>query len=84
MKAINALAAGGMHFWDYGNAFLLEASKAGVHVRACVCVCHEQPYSSAHALQVQLWTSKELHLVCLPTPPMYRTSWGEREHRAVW
>ena len=29
VDAINALAGRGMHFWDYGNAFLLEASRAG-------------------------------------------------------
>jgi len=29
VKAINKLCSGGMHFWDYGNAFLLEASRAG-------------------------------------------------------
>ncbi|MCD6589028.1 MAG: urocanate hydratase [Candidatus Fermentibacteraceae bacterium] len=29
VKAINKLSANGMHFWDYGNAFLLEASRAG-------------------------------------------------------
>ncbi len=29
MAAINKLAAAGLHFWDYGNAFLLEASNAG-------------------------------------------------------
>lgn len=27
--AINKLASAGMYFWDYGNAFLLEASRAG-------------------------------------------------------
>ena len=27
--AINKLASAGMHFWDYGNAFLLEAHRAG-------------------------------------------------------
>ena len=27
--AINKLHAAGMFFWDYGNAFLLEASRAG-------------------------------------------------------
>lgn len=27
--AVNAHRARGMHFWDYGNAFLLEASRAG-------------------------------------------------------
>ncbi|NIM01321.1 MAG: urocanate hydratase [Acidobacteria bacterium] len=32
VDAINALAARGMHFWDYGNAFLLEASRAGAAV----------------------------------------------------
>jgi urocanate hydratase len=30
--AINSLAQNGMHFWDYGNAFLLEASRAGADV----------------------------------------------------
>ncbi len=30
--AINAMAADGMYFWDYGNAFLLEASRAGAAV----------------------------------------------------
>jgi urocanate hydratase len=30
--AINAMAARGMRFWDYGNAFLLEASRAGAEV----------------------------------------------------
>ncbi|KAI0214945.1 Urocanate hydratase [Lamellibrachia satsuma] len=32
VAAINKLAAAGMHFWDYGNAFLLEASRAGADV----------------------------------------------------
>jgi len=32
VKAINQLAAGGMYFWDYGNAFLLEAKRAGAMV----------------------------------------------------
>lgn len=31
-QAINAMAARGMRFWDYGNAFLLEASRAGAPV----------------------------------------------------
>ena len=30
--AINALAERGMRFWDYGNAFLLESSRAGADV----------------------------------------------------
>ena len=29
VAAINKLTARGMFFWDYGNAFLLEASRAG-------------------------------------------------------
>ncbi len=29
VAAIHALTARGMYFWDYGNAFLLEASRAG-------------------------------------------------------
>ena len=32
--AINKLAARGMYFWDYGNSFLLEASRAGADVLA--------------------------------------------------
>lgn len=30
--AINAMTARGMYFWDYGNAFLLEAGRAGADV----------------------------------------------------
>jgi urocanate hydratase len=30
--AINKMAKGGMYFWDYGNAFLLEAGRAGADV----------------------------------------------------
>ncbi|MEN9640136.1 MAG: hypothetical protein RLZZ262_2005, partial [Bacteroidota bacterium] len=33
-EAINALSAKGMYFFDYGNAFLLEASRAGANVIA--------------------------------------------------
>ncbi|KAK7872676.1 hypothetical protein R5R35_002668 [Gryllus longicercus] len=32
--AVNALAGAGMRFWDYGNAFLLQASRAGADVLA--------------------------------------------------
>lgn len=32
VAAINALVAKGMYFWDYGNAFLLEAGKAGADI----------------------------------------------------
>lgn len=32
VKAINQVAAGGMYFWDYGNAFLLEAGRAGADI----------------------------------------------------
>ncbi len=32
VEAINALTRRGMFFWDYGNAFLLEASRAGADV----------------------------------------------------
>ncbi|ORC89620.1 putative chloride channel protein [Trypanosoma theileri] len=32
VAAINALAARGLRFWDYGNSFLLEASRAGAEV----------------------------------------------------
>ena len=30
--AVNKLAQNGMYFWDYGNAFLLEASRAGADI----------------------------------------------------
>ncbi|XP_053151760.1 urocanate hydratase isoform X2 [Hemicordylus capensis] len=33
VTAINKLADRGMSFWDYGNAFLLEASRAGADVK---------------------------------------------------
>ena len=32
VKAINGLADRGMYFWDYGNAFLLEAGRAGAEI----------------------------------------------------
>ncbi|KAK7896065.1 hypothetical protein WMY93_021390 [Mugilogobius chulae] len=32
IKAINSLSDAGMFFWDYGNAFLLEAQRAGANV----------------------------------------------------
>lgn len=32
VKAINRLSENGMYFWDYGNAFLLEAKRAGAEV----------------------------------------------------
>ena len=31
-SAINKMSARGMHFWDYGNAFLLEAQRAGADI----------------------------------------------------
>jgi len=34
VKAINTLADRGMYFFDYGNAFLLEASRAGADIMA--------------------------------------------------
>lgn len=34
VTAINTLAARGLRFWDYGNSFLLEASRAGAEVWA--------------------------------------------------
>lgn len=34
VKAINTLADAGLFFWDYGNAFLLEARRAGADVSA--------------------------------------------------
>ena len=32
VKAVNGLAEKGMYFWDYGNAFLLEAGRAGADI----------------------------------------------------
>lgn len=32
VKAIDKLSDRGMYFWDYGNAFLLEASRAGANI----------------------------------------------------
>jgi urocanate hydratase len=32
VNAINTMTSRGMYFWDYGNAFLLEASRAGADV----------------------------------------------------
>lgn len=32
VDAVNTLASRGMYFWDYGNAFLLEAGRAGADV----------------------------------------------------
>ena len=32
ISAINKLCARGMRFWDYGNSFLLESSRAGADV----------------------------------------------------
>ncbi len=34
VNAVNTLAERGMHFWDYGNAFLLESSRAGADIMA--------------------------------------------------
>ncbi|KHJ86639.1 hypothetical protein OESDEN_13602 [Oesophagostomum dentatum] len=33
IAAIDKLAARGMHFWDYGNAFLVECQRAGANMR---------------------------------------------------
>jgi urocanate hydratase len=32
VTAINKISAGGMYFWDYGNAFLLESGRAGADI----------------------------------------------------
>jgi urocanate hydratase len=34
VDAVNALCDRGMHFWDYGNAFLLESGRAGADIFA--------------------------------------------------
>jgi len=41
-KAINTLADRGMYFFDYGNAFLLEASRAGAEVMNISSVSQEE------------------------------------------
>lgn len=33
INAIEKLTKRGMHFWDYGNAFLLECARAGADIR---------------------------------------------------
>jgi urocanate hydratase len=33
VKAINVMADRGMYFWDYGNAFLFEAARAGADIK---------------------------------------------------
>ena len=38
VAAVNALAARGTRFWDYGNAFLVEAYRAGADVLSDGCV----------------------------------------------
>ena len=32
LQPVNTMAERGMYFWDYGNAFLLEASRVGADV----------------------------------------------------
>ena len=32
VNAVNQMVAKGMHFWDYGNAFMLESSRAGADI----------------------------------------------------
>ncbi|XP_029638947.1 urocanate hydratase-like [Octopus sinensis] len=39
VKALNKLSDQGMFFWDYGNAFLLEADHAGADVGKCETMC---------------------------------------------
>ena len=42
VAAINRLADRGMYFFDYGNAFLLEASRAGAEVWSCDAMAAHQ------------------------------------------
>lgn len=35
VEAVNCLVSKGMKFWDYGNSFLLEASRAGADIMSC-------------------------------------------------
>ena len=37
VKAINAMTAKGMYFWDYGNAFLFEADRSGADIKDKRC-----------------------------------------------
>lgn len=46
VAAIDRLSARGMRFWDYGNAFLLEASRAGAPVEAEAGSAHAFRYPS--------------------------------------
>ncbi|XP_023230308.1 urocanate hydratase-like [Centruroides sculpturatus] len=46
ISAINKLASDGMFFWDYGNAFLLEAQRAGADVgyqQMATCIKFKYP-----------------------------------------
>lgn len=44
--AINKLASKGMRFWDYGNSFLLMASKAGADIEGTGSVQNKFKYPS--------------------------------------
>lgn len=46
VNAINVLTARGMYFWDYGNAFLLEAGRAGADI-----FCKDGSYRYASYVQ---------------------------------
>jgi len=46
VTAINKLAAKGMQFWDYGNSFLLMASKAGADIKGTGSGQHKFKYPS--------------------------------------
>ena len=56
IDAINKLATAGMHFWDYGNAFLLEASRAGK------AITNINWFATVGMLQVQKLSKLEVHL----------------------
>jgi urocanate hydratase len=44
--AINKLAAKGMKFWDYGNSFLLMASRAGADIEGTGSIQNKFRYPS--------------------------------------
>jgi urocanate hydratase len=47
VKAINGLCDRGMYFWDYGNAFLLEAGRAGADIFSQGGACRYHSYVEA-------------------------------------
>ena len=71
-----------MHFWDYGNAFLLEANRAGIfkyHIWLPQTRTDARTIQVSHVLTVQVLQFRS-QVRCLErslTPPTCNTSWGE-------